>query len=249
MTFMFHSHMRLGSLCAALLAACLICFCSSASSAAPDELLQNGSLKEANAAGPTGWRHAAFFSDPKVTHFDWYVDNSGVGVLKITNIKENDARWVQDLPVAPSTWYHVVGWARADNSAPPQALGARLSVSPNGYESADLRGTKPWQRLEFWMKTGADQESMELQCRLGGNSAMAAGIAYFKEISVTQQAPPSTAPARLVFSGTTEARQSGPPGAPGQRKVLVWLFSVILTAGVILLLWRFALPSAWRTPP
>jgi hypothetical protein len=123
-----------------------------------------------------------------------------------------------------------------------RAIGAHLSEAATGYSPPDLRGTVDWRFVQFWMKTRSDQYSAELECRLGGSSALATGTAYIRTISFAEGKPPSSAPAELIFGGQTW-------DYPVQRGVLSWLFSIILTGGMILVVWRFILPASTRIPP
>ena len=218
----------------------LVLLCSPAFCAASSELVTNGLLSQGRAGQPAGWQPMAYFSTPDAVKFSWEVDPSGIGALKIVNMKANDSRWVQDFPVSPSTWYHISGWIRAQN-VDKAAIGAHLSVAGAEFMSSDLRGTANWQLVEFWVQSKPGQKVFELECRLGSFSALAAGTAYFTAISVSEGQPPRSV--QQIYGGK-------PWELPAdQRRIAVWLFSIILTVGVVLLIWRFVLPRSSRIPP
>lgn len=208
--------------------------------ATPVELVTNGLLSQGHTGQPVGWQHIAYFSTPDVSKYSWQVSPLGVGALGIFNVRPNDSRWVQDFAVSGSTWYHVSGWIRTENVG--SSAGAHLSVAENGYSSEDLRGTAAWRHVQFWMKTKPDQKSVELECRLGSFSALNTGTAYFTAISFSEGKPPPSAPGEQIFGGKVW-------DYPEKRRILVWLFSLMLTSGVALLLWRFIASTSGRIPP
>jgi len=220
-----------------VIAASSIC---SAALAAGEELLVNGLLAQGAHGKPVAWRYQSFSPDPAAEQYSWEVDASGIGILKIVHIRSSDSRWIQNFPVSPRTWYHVSGWIRGEHIEPPVAIGAHLSIAENGYSSEDLRGTGDWRQVGFWMKTAAEQKSAELECRLGSFSAESAGTAYFTAISVSEGVPPQSA--ERVYGGNIW-------DAPSQRRMLIWLLTVIGGYGAVLLLWRLLAPASGRIPP
>jgi len=204
------------------------------------QLIVNGLLAQGADGTPLGWRYQSYFPDPGAEEHSWDVDASGIGALKIVHTKMSDSRWVQEFEVSARTWYHVSGWVRAETIGPLNAVGAHLSIAENGYSSDDIRGTAGWRQVGFWMKTAADQKSLELECRLGSFSAASMGTAYFTAISVSEGAPPPSSD--HVYGGDVR-------NAPAQRPVLIWLLGVIAGYGAVLLLWRLIAPASGRIPP
>jgi len=212
--------------------------CSPALSAAHGELVTNGLLSQGRDGEPVGWRHSACGSGPEAVKFSWELSAAGVGVLKITNLQLNDSLWAQRFAVSPSTWYRVSGWVRTQNAVP--TIGAHLTVE-HGFGSTDLRKTSDWQLLEFWMKTKPDQKSEELQCRLGGSSALSTGTAYFTAISFSEGKPPPWALPEQVHGATFWDFREKP-------RVIEALLTLILAPLLLRLLWRFVLPASSRVP-
>ncbi len=218
------------------LAASSIC---SVALAAGEELLINGLLTQGTDGKPVGWRYQSYFPDPAAEQYSWNVDASGIGTLKIVHLRESDSRWIQNFRVSPRTWYHVSGWIRVEHIVPPNAIGAHISIAENGYSSEDLRGTVDWRQVGFWMKTTADQKSAELECRLGSFSSANTGTAYFTAISVAEGAPPQEV--ERAYGGNVW-------DAPSQRRILIWLLTVIGGYAAALLFWRLLAPPSGRIP-
>jgi hypothetical protein len=146
------------------------------------ELVTNGRLTAGVPGQPAGWRHEALFNTTDAVNFEWIPGDSHLGVLKISNLKPNDSRWIQTLPVSPGTWYHVTGWMRTEGVG-TVVPGAYIVDLHTNAASDDLRGTHDWQATEFWFRTDPDQTTVELACRVGGYSALNTGTAYFTAIS------------------------------------------------------------------
>ncbi len=219
----------------------LVACCAVAGRAhAASELVKNGLLTSGRDGKPDHWVYEAYSPGPSVTQGTWTVDENGVGVLSLSGVKPNDARWVQSVPVSPSTWYQVTGWVRAENVG-ASTMGAYLSVMDTFYNSRDLRGTTGWTPVGFWVKTGPLETTLKIACRLGGYSSLNIGLAQCTGISVVAAGAPRPGEP-FVYGGTPgEAGSSGVPIAQGA--------AVLVAIGIALLVWRYLAPPAARIPP
>jgi hypothetical protein len=207
---------------------------------ASGELVKNGLLTEGRDAKPDHWRYEAYTEGPAATQATWNVDQSGIGVLSLSSTQPNDARWVQSVPVSPSTWYQVTGWVRAENVG-AQTMGAYLAVMDTFHNSRDVRGTTGWMPVGFWIKTGGLETSLKVACRLGGYSSLNIGLAQCTGISVVAAGAPRAGDP-FVYGGTPgEDASSGLPIARG--------VAVLVAIGIGLLVWRYLAPPAARIPP
>ncbi|HEY8516842.1 MAG TPA: hypothetical protein VIS07_15140 [Candidatus Binatia bacterium] len=206
---------------------------------ASTELVKNGLLSQGRDGKPDHWRNESYA--PTASKFSWTVDETGVGTLRIDSEHPNDARWVQNVPVSPLTWYHVTGWIRAENVG-TQTMGAYLSIMDTFHNSRDLRGTTGWQMVELWVKTGSLETSLPLACRLGGYSSLNTGTAECTGISVVAAGTPREG-APFVYGGTPGKESTGAslPLAQG--------VAVLVAIGILLVLWRYLAPPTWRIPP
>jgi len=210
-----------------------------APAAAAGNLVRNPMLSAGRGSQPNGWSRAAYVMKPEVTRFTWTRGPQGIGVLQIQNLRPNDARWVQKVPVSPSTWYRVSGWIRTLGVGAAHK-GAYLSVMGTFHDSEDVRGTQGWRPVGFWVKTGSLDTSLEIGCRLGGYSSLNTGMAFFTGISVEAAGTP--APERFVYGGEPTAGGTG--GA-------LWAQVVggLVVIGLVLLLWRYVVPRSGQIPP
>jgi hypothetical protein len=205
---------------------------------ASTELVKNGLLTEGHDGKPDGWRNEGYAADASV--FSWTVGDNGLGVLAIKSSQPNDARWAQNVPVSPGTWYQVTGWIRAEDVG-SAAMGAYISLMDTFDNSRDLRGSSVWQPVGFWVKTGALETSLTIACRLGGYSSLNTGTAQCAGISVVAAGMPRAGDP-FVYGGT-----------PGEESANALPFvrgiAVLVAIGVLLLIWRYLAPPSVRTPP
>lgn len=208
---------------------------------ASTELVKNGLLTEGADGKPASWRTDGYAAD--ASRYAWTVDpTTGLGVLAIDSEKPNDARWVQQVPVSPNTWYQVSGWLRAEDVG-AQAMGVYLSVLDTFYNSRDLRGTAAWQPVSFWVKTGSIDTSLQIACRVGGYSSLNTGRGWCTGISLLAAGTPRAGDA-FVFGGTAPGGDgSGSDGLPLARGV-----AVLVVVGILLLVWRYLAPPSVRIP-
>ena len=78
--------------------------------------------------------------------------------------------------------------------------GAGISVADTYISSEYAYDTEgEWVRLELYGKTGAEQTSLTILCRLGGYSSLNVGKAWFDDVEVVRVAePPSDAVVRSL---------------------------------------------------
>ena len=206
---------------------------------ASTELVKNGLFTEGRGGKPDHWRSEGYATD--ATEYTWTVGDEGLGVLRMTSTKPNDARWVQSVPVSPGTWYQVSGWVRAEDVG-AQSLGAYLSVMDTFHNSRDLRGSSGWQQVGFWVKTGSLETSLVLACRLGGYSSLNTGTASCAGISVVASGTPRAGDP-FVFGGDPASSET-----TGDLPIAKGV-AVLVALGIVLLAWRYLASPAARIPP
>jgi hypothetical protein len=168
------------------------------------------------------------------------VNDSQVGIITITSNQPNDARWTQNVPVSPSTWYRISGWVKTENVG-DKAMGAYLSVMNTFNNTAELRGTQDWQQVGMWVKTSGLETTLPIACRLGGYGSLNTGTASCTGISVEAAGSPLR-DEPFVYGGTATE-------ASGQRPLFVQAIAALVAVGIALLLWRYLMPPSASIPP
>ncbi|MDO4739531.1 MAG: glycosyltransferase family 39 protein [Eubacteriales bacterium] len=167
---------RLRAFFAALLIMCLLC----GGALAQENLLSNPEidLSEGQAAG---WSADAW----DMNRSAFAVDENGLegGCLYISNMQENDARFVQRVAVEPNTVYRFSCHIKAQGAF--GAAGANISVGQSHALSTPVYDTNgEWVETSFYGVTGEDQTEIAVYLRLGGYSATTTGEAWFDRVSV-----------------------------------------------------------------
>jgi len=175
----------------------------SAFAAEGDELLYNADFSNYSegAALPAGWELQAYQADAASAAV---VEENGIAAVRIENISENDARVVQRVSVQPDTVYRLSGKIRTEDVV--GELGASLSIDNYGIDetycySEPIFGTKDWQDVSLYLRTGSEQNTLAAALRIGGYSMEASGVAWFSELSLTVC---EDAGANLVLDLSTE---------------------------------------------
>ncbi len=203
------------------------------------ELVRNPLPDKGKDGKPLHWKAEAYRMEPAVTTFGWKVDDARIGVMEIDSKIENDARYVQTVPVSPDTWYRVSGWGKAERVGSGK-MGLYLSVMGTFHNSRDLRGTLDWQPLGFWVKTGSLETKLQIACRLGGYSSLNTGKGWCTGISVLAAGTPEPEK-KFVYGSTAAQHITG--GAFGIQAI-----AVLVVLGILLLIWRYVLPPSKQIP-
>lgn len=197
---------------AALLAACILILMPLAASAEPENLVRNPGFDEAAASGlPENWYLDMWYRESGVSELTLDPDGyEGAGV-KVENRTENDARFAQDIAVAPNTLYEISAMVRAEGIPKEGGIGANISIKDNFSYSESVYDTGgAWVKLSLYGRTGANQHSLTLLARVGGYGALNTGTAWFDSFAMREidEAPPGAE----VMDLTTVA-----PAAPVEK--------------------------------
>lgn len=120
---------------------------------------------------------------PGNARFDIVQGQDGV-LLQINAATPNDARFVHELAVEPDTVYRFACQARSENVG-SAARGAGISVAEIQDGSPDIKGTvNGWQSLEFYGKTGPDQQKLSVTVGIGGYGSLNSGTVRFRDVTV-----------------------------------------------------------------
>ncbi len=148
-------------------------------------LLYNGRFEiiDEDDGYPEGWYPEEYRSDSGNTVFSVTEDEeSGRGkVAEIWNMSDNDARFIQFVPVEPDTVYCLSGYIWADHIT--GGHGANFSIENVYSFSEEVFDTDgEWQYVEYYGVTGPDQDLLTVFVRVGGYSGESTGKARFDEI-------------------------------------------------------------------
>jgi len=212
------------ALCAAMAAVLLAIGAAHAES----NLLANPNLTKGAGNSPDAWQSQAWQEGPDFSTYLWSHSEGHAGELSVTNIKPNDARWVQSLNLSGG-WYHFSADLRAQNVG-KDATGASISIMEDGISSPDLKGTTDWQRVGFYLKVGPKGADLELACRVGGFGSLNTGTVFCRNIRMERvAAPPAGAQSLFDLDKIRRESREVPIGSPW-TVVATFLFLIALAA-------------------
>ncbi len=151
-------------------------------------LLDNGNFTVIDSDGiPEGWYTEAYIEDIGYSVFraDPDVTWKGNPSVSIQNVALNDARYAQVVSVNPETYYCLSGDIMTEGVE--EGHGANLSIEGVYAFSEEIFDTGgEWQYVEWYGKTGPDQEDVTIFVRLGGYSGESLGKAWFSNIRLEE---------------------------------------------------------------
>ncbi len=183
------------------------------SSAHAADLVRNGTFREGADGAPAEWRNEAWAREG--VEFTWTpAADDAPGSAGMHNVVPNDARWCQSVPVQPGATYRVSTRVRASDIG-TGASGAHIAVEPRVADSADVRGTADWRRIEVEARAGEERQ-WDVCLRLGSYANLNTGTAWFTDVRVLQigAAPVATGPGtvqRLVLWARASGLQAALP--------------------------------------
>ena len=158
---------------------------------ADENLLYNGdfAIYADASALPSGWAFSAY--DEAYAEARTETDEAGAYVT-IVNGSATDARVCQTVPAAPNTVYVVRAEVRTEGVV--GGTGATLSIDNYAVDgtycySENLHGTNDWRTVTLYVRTGAEQTSLNVALRLGGYGTTARGTASYRNVYVAAAAP------------------------------------------------------------
>jgi dolichyl-phosphate-mannose-protein mannosyltransferase len=138
------------------------------------------------------------------------------GVLRISSQRPNDARYLRELTLVPGTVYRFSCLVRTEQVG-GAAQGAGISVSGILEGSRRITGTSDgWQKVDFYGKTGKDQEQVTVSVGIGGYGSLNSGKAWFKDVLVEKSGsvPAGVSVARLQPQEAPAAVAAAKAGSP-----------------------------------
>lgn len=156
--------------------------CSSAGKAAG---VTNGNFeKVGNDKLPTGWTFSSYSGNAANSTAVVIKDAAGNNVVKIVNKAEDDAHLVTEVNVKPNTVYSFKVFAMTTNVE--GGAGANIGLEDINCYSSPLLGSNEWKELELVGKTGENQKTLKIGCRLGNYGATSKGTAYFSNFRMEE---------------------------------------------------------------
>ena len=207
---------------------------------AAENLIENGDFSEMDGDLPAGWRREMWLTDAGISLLSVEADAWEGGGVSVTNVDANDARFAQTVQVEPNTLYRISGMIRAEG-CDGDGYGATISVGGVFVYSESKYDTHGrWDYVELYGRTGADQTTLDVFCRVGGYGTLSRGRGWFDSIEMVKvDAAPEGALVNDFFAdnaGGSSSASSSDDGEP-ERFTEAWLLFafiyVFMAAGAI----------------
>ena len=198
---------------------------------AEQPILLNGDLAKGSENQPDDWRTDAWVNDPSAVAFAWdHPPAGGPGMVEVTALKENDARWLQSLSLSEG-WYFISGEIKTENVGNDK-IGANISVMDDSVMSAEIKGTTDWTHVNLYFRVGKKGADIDVALRVGGFGSLNTGKAYYRNVTMTRvDAPPPNAQQTFDLEKIRAAGQPAPIGRPYSLVLTYLLLIAIAYAG------------------
>ncbi|WP_217591707.1 glycosyltransferase family 39 protein [Cohnella sp. GbtcB17] len=186
-------------------------------------LIRNGGAESAASGSgqPDGWTQDIYAADANGAAVSTLTvgqdgGHSGQAYLSVASAGENDARWIQTVPVEADAVYKLSGWIRVAGGLADRTGGnlSVLGIAAPFPAVGDTQGE--WRQVEWYGKTGADQTSITVAARLGSYGSLNSGRADFDDIMLEKLAEaPAGAVVIPLWPEAYAAAAAGGEGAGG----------------------------------
>jgi Carbohydrate binding domain len=149
-------------------------------------LLSNPSFE----AGQTGWEFSNYAHRGTAT-IDTVEMHLGNSSIRIDNPAGDDSLLMQTVKVKPKTHYRMSGYIKLKDIVGKDS-GATLSLQ-GSFEKSVPPSTKNWTKVAFEFDSGA-MDSITIGPRLGFNSALVVGTAWFDDLALVELGPSRSGP-------------------------------------------------------
>ena len=222
----------------ALAALLILIFCRGLA-LAEGNLIVNGGFSEMDGELPKGWRKELWLTDAGVSLLSVIDDGYDGASASVSNVDANDARFAQTVDVEPDSIYRLSGqvWAEACDEA---SYGATLSIggvfvySESKYETGGQ-----WEHVELYGRTGPNQRTLDVFCRVGGYGALGRGRGRFDDIELVKvDKAPFGATVHDFFTeersnASAQLNDDGEPARSTEAWLLFTFVYIFLAAGLM----------------
>ncbi|GAA0134547.1 hypothetical protein YSY43_13870 [Paenibacillus sp. YSY-4.3] len=149
-------------------------------------LVQNPGFELGDSEVPDSWEMDRWSREEGVSRFgvDRGDAHSGEQSAWIENVQPDHAKWVQRIPVEPSSTYLISAWIKVLSIGDGE-VGANIFPLGVGGGYPDIKEPPgEWRQIQFYGVTGPEQRELKIAAAIGGYGRLNTGKALFDDISV-----------------------------------------------------------------
>ncbi len=220
-------------------------------------LLQNAGFENSASTSdsPDYWSRDAWVQTEGASVFGNVQDqaHSGNSAAMVENIQPNHAKWIQPISVKPETDYLISGWVQVVQMGSGE-IGATIFPLGVGGAFPDLKDSEgQWRQLQFYGRTGPEQQELTLAAGIGGYGRLNTGKAYFDDLDVREivTLPAGISPVLLEPSidmpqGEQGEAEAAPQDPSGNEAVQISILPILLFSTLFSLLFVFLYQKVLR---
>lgn len=154
---------------------------------APDHnLVQNPGFEQGSSEVPETWETNRWQQEEGISEFGVSQDDAHAGnrAAWIESSQPDHAKWVQSIPVEPSSYYVISGWIKVLRLG-DGVIGANLfPLGVGGIFPHINESSSEWKKVQFYGITGPQQKELNIAAAIGGYGRLNSGKALFDDVSV-----------------------------------------------------------------
>ncbi|MCP5516089.1 MAG: alpha-N-arabinofuranosidase [Verrucomicrobiales bacterium] len=182
-----------------LLAALAVGSITTATLAAAENALRNGSFESAQGDRPRGWRSQTWGGAGTSTYAA--IGRTGDHSVQLASADGADISWSANASVEPFSRYRLSGWIKTEAVAAGTGRGALLNLhNLQGVATEAVTGSSDWKQVSVEFDVD-DVDSLQINCLFGG-WGQATGKAWFDDLELVKVRDlPAPAPSITVNAG------------------------------------------------
>ncbi|AZK48773.1 phospholipid carrier-dependent glycosyltransferase [Paenibacillus lentus] len=185
---------------------------------AESQLVQNPGFELGDGLSPELWEADLWSQAEGASSFGVTQDDahSGAWSAWIESSQPDHAKWVQSIPVEPSTNYLITAWVKVLSMGEGE-IGANVFPLGVGGVFPQINEVAPeWQRVQFYGATGPGQREFKIAAAIGGYGKLNTGKALFDDVTAVKV---DQLPEGMIALPLGTEKQNNGNGDPGSEAI------------------------------
>ncbi|MEF2966096.1 glycosyltransferase family 39 protein [Paenibacillus sp. M1] len=153
-----------------------------------NNLLQNPGFEQVSGNSPDQWSRDVWVQTEGASDLEAASDqaHSGSSSAVVENLQPDHAKWVQRISVRPDTDYSVSGWIRVEEMGSGEVGATIFPLGVGGPFPHLTESDGQWKQVQFYGRTGPEQQELTIAAGIGGYGHLNTGKAYFDDLQVEE---------------------------------------------------------------
>ncbi|WP_055106494.1 phospholipid carrier-dependent glycosyltransferase [Paenibacillus ihumii] len=149
-------------------------------------LVQNPGFELGGPEAPEAWEAESWSAEEGASSFSVSQDDthSGEQSAWIESVKPDHAKWVQRVPVEPSSIYLISAWTKILSIGGGEVGANIFPLGVGGVYPHINEASGEWRQIQFYGATGREQNELSIAAAIGGYGRLNTGKVLFDDIRV-----------------------------------------------------------------